>query len=169
MVRVVWSLLCERVLEDPTTKSATLVDVTEGLTIGGNIPELAQDAIANVPVKLSSVTLWTRESKDVNTSFESRLVVRLPDGREFGTPKFPIEMGAALNYRQVVKMQQFPFAGLGAYTLVIQAKQEDGWVAKAEVPILVQGPPETQQKKLTGKPVAPKRASRIPRKKKSSR
>ena len=136
MPKLLWFVVCERTLEDPVTKVITLVDVIEAVTIRG--APLSADLTKNhvvVPIRLSSVSTWTRV-QDEPATFEVRSVVRTPDGREFGTPAVAITWGAQPNYRQTIRLGTMPFVGAGRYTIIAQSKvASDDWKTAGELPI----------------------------------
>jgi hypothetical protein len=172
MPKLLWFIVCERVLEDPVSKVITLVDVIEAVTIRG--APMSVDLTKNhviVPIRLAAVSLWTR-TPDAPATFEARAVVRTPDGREFGTPAATITWGAHANFRQTIRFGTLPFVGAGRYAIVVQSKvASDDWKTAAELPVELKYEAVTEDKAEQGRVAtesAPKKRKRTAAKRKAA-
>lgn len=127
MVKLIWALLCERLITDSETNSVTYVDAVESVT--------AKQLPANLR-PLSLCTLWKGESQ------EDELVVGLhivsPTGKEILSYQTPPSMFKDVTRNRVnFDLGGLPIEEVGEHTFVIERLAGDEWIEEAELPLEV--------------------------------
>ena len=130
----IWTVVCERILEDPLDKTVSLIQILEALNISPvpGIQKIQGEIL--MPTPLTLVTYWTRTNDSVAEEFRLRAGVRMPDGTEKSTPEILCKL-TNMNYRQVFRLGSIPYMGLGRYWFYVEQTLEGTeWKRAAEVP-----------------------------------
>jgi hypothetical protein len=166
MAQHIWSVLCSRLLEDPTSRVVSLIDVIEGIDVVMSEPSLVQDPIP-IPIGMTIVSFWTRSGDAAGESYSLRATIRLPNGRTFSTSAVKVVFEKS-NYRQQFKLPNLPFMQPGRYWFIVEgSSDETRWTTATEIPLQVNlvsqavGPkPALQIEKKTKRKKSNKRISR---------
>jgi len=159
----VWSVLCERMLEDPSSKTVSLIDVLEAIVIGAPPPPAgAGQGFIAIPIRMQLVSFWTRSDESAAEEFNLRASLKLPDGKSVSIPAVKIEFSKS-NYRQQFAFPTIPYTGPGRYWFRIEgSKDGERWEVAAEIPFEVRLADPSSPSEAT----APDKPARKRRKKK---
>jgi hypothetical protein len=138
MAKHVWSVLCERVLEDSVTKTVSFVELIEAINVHSPPPIDSQSGMASLPVRMQLVSYWTRSDESIAEEFDLRATALLPNGKSVSSPGFRISI-SKFSHRQNVTFPNLPYAGPGRYWIRVEwSKDGQTWQLATELPIEVQ-------------------------------
>lgn len=152
----IWSVLCYKGCLDTYTNQVSLLDVIENISLKpeGPIPQ----GDVRIPMPMSVVSLWTRSDYDVPETFETRLVLKVPNGSVLATKEIiKADLQSHTRIRTFARLQAFPYQGPGLYKYIVEYRGMPNvpWQAVATIPVDVRveaPPPEA--------PVTPTKAGR---------
>lgn len=125
MPRLMWALLCQRVITDREANSVSYIEAAEALLA------------ASLPSPLPQIflgTVWLRKkSGDV---LRMRLKVLAPDGGEVVTRELPeVPFDEKKRHRLNVNLAGMPVEKTGEYEFVVEQKVGRAWREEARVPL----------------------------------
>lgn len=128
MAKLMWSLLCERVITDQATNVMSYVDAVEAV------------GTEKLPARLQRVflcTVWRRN--DESEELVVGLHVFAPSGQELVTFKSPaIAFGQERRTRLNFELTGIPLEELGDYKILLEQQvEQDGWTVEAELELEV--------------------------------
>ena len=130
MAKVDWVILCERaVIEAPPGGTISLAAILESVTMPAPPPEITEKKgqLFGVPFRFYVVQQWLRAQPKISERVPARLMLKAPNGKEFGIAEFSVDLTAAPKARVISQVGGFPLAGEGTYRCLVQAKRGKGW------------------------------------------
>lgn len=124
MVEHVWTVLCEKVLEDPDTRVISLVDILERLIIdpeGGMEQQIEKAREAGkkgvfVNVQMQVVSWWIRSDHEKEEISHARIAFVSPLGERVMVQDVQIHWEKEISGQRIfVKLDKLPIARLGLY------------------------------------------------------
>jgi hypothetical protein len=138
-------ILCERAIIEEQSKALSLVCLVENITLPAPPPELKVDGkqIA-VPFRFYVVQQWSRTKLAVKEAAEGRVLFKGPNGKQFGSVGFVIELRKTPRARVISQSFGFPLVGAGAYKCIVQLKGSKNWrtLQEAEFNVIFGDPGE---------------------------
>jgi hypothetical protein len=127
MAKIVWALLCDRVIIDRDTNSVSYIDAIERLQ--------ARELPSGLP-RVNVATLWARESDDDTLQVRFKLFSPSTAKSEvlFTTDELK------LNWRQRVhlNLQGATVKEEGEYRIVVDQRSGNRWRKAAELPLMIE-------------------------------
>jgi hypothetical protein len=129
VAKVDWVILCERaVIEAPPGGTISLAAILESVTMPAPPPEITQKGqLIGIPFRFYVVQQWVRAQPKISERAPARLLLKLPNGKEFGLAEFTVDLTAAPKARVISQVSGFPLAGEGTYRCLVQVKRGKGW------------------------------------------
>jgi hypothetical protein len=140
MARHVWSLLCEKVVQDSGTQALSIFTVYEDIAVKAQVPagvEIPGEIV--YPLSLTFVSLWERSNLTVEEDKET-FKVRIidPQGKELGTNKVVFSMkGPHVRFRSILNIPQLPIRESGRHVFEVLGRNGNRWKVEAEVPLMI--------------------------------
>ncbi len=138
MIRNIWSILCSKSITDIQSRSITLVEISEELSIF-----FGQDEEPlNVLVNFELVTYWEREFEDKPEKGNFRVCLGFPGNipeTEVRNPEiYPIDLTESPRARVVMKIPTIPVFQPGVHRFKVEVQNDDqNWEQVANIPILI--------------------------------
>lgn len=126
MAKLVWGLLCQRVIVDQDSNTASYIDTVE---------ELHFPSFPGVAPPVTVALLWERG--DVGEVLVTRLTWKAPGAKKnpsFSPPE--VEMPQS-RHRMNVVVGGLPVKGPGRYEMVVDLRVRDRWKRVASLPVEV--------------------------------
>jgi hypothetical protein len=134
MARHIWSVLCERVLVDASSRSVSLMEVADDIAVEGEIPRGGDVA---APVELALVSDWAREG-GLPEQGATRFTLHAPDERLLaeGT-EIQVNLVDEERVQTVGQIHLLPLAGPGRYEFVVQYRRDikEPWATQSRIPL----------------------------------
>jgi len=147
MIKLVWAVLCEKVITDQQTGQTSFVNCIE--TIGAT----------KFPVVLQAFSLGTRWHFDTESEFigKLRLILFCPDKSERLIMTSDVHTGRANNHRILFALNGIRLDKPGHYVLGLQRKSDHGWTSAQEIPfdaalVTLEGKTKTLKKRTRTAP-----------------
>ena len=143
MARLIWAVLCEKVLQDKDSNLLSMINVVEKITIHGLESDIAAvpkppEKILAGPIALSLVMWWEREDNDDS---QVRIAIRAPKGEVVDRQVLRVDLNKSKTFRVIVRYEALAVGfGAGEYRFEIQTSREpegsdDKWTALAVIPL----------------------------------
>ena len=131
----IWSVLCYKGCLDSHSNQVSLLDVIEGISLRPIEPIIK--ANVHIPIHMNVVSLWTRSNYDTPETFETRLVLGVPDGSEISTKEIIADLQGHTRIRTFMSLETFPYRGPGLYKFIVQYRRtsNDPWKKVASIPL----------------------------------
>lgn len=126
MAKLIWAVLCRRVLQDAPTNLMSYIDTVDALA-ASQFPVPAPGLVVG--------TLWSREGDE--PSIEVQVRVLSPDGAQLGDvsgavlPLEPQHQRGRVN----VGLAGFPMNGPGRIEYVIEIRKGEEWIEAGRLPL----------------------------------
>lgn len=134
MIRHVYSVICQRLLVDPSNNVVSLMDCADRILL----PPIAVEAGKTllVPVGLSIMSHWTRDPSDNPDEARARYSLFTPAGTTIPGGEIEVRLIDHRNARTTTGLPLHPFTGPGRYWHVIELQQTGGeWQEVARLPL----------------------------------
>jgi hypothetical protein len=149
MAEHVWSLLCDKVLIDPTSDNVSLIDITERLTLHvseeGSIERQVTEARADgdkgilIPTALYLVSSWVRSDLTKPEEARFRYTLLNPAGDRVHEEAYGVDLRGFASQRVFIRFRQVPVSALGQHWILIeqeeQQKKHTRWRVVARLPL----------------------------------
>jgi len=134
MAKHIWSVLCERVLQDVDGQQLSLIGVAEELSIA---EEFASESTAALAVNLAVASYWVREQSDVEERGYVRVDVRCPDASVIVGRELSVLLDRDWRAQTVGRIGSLPVRGAGRYEFRIHHRRDANceWQLCAELPL----------------------------------
>jgi len=132
MIELAWTVLCTKMIVDPQSNNATLVELVE--QVSGDAPP-AYPAV--IPLQLELVSLFYRIPPDAPAKCAARVTVIGSDGRPVGDPnEFQVDLTIHPRARAVAKLPGLVVTGEGVHFLMVEIRTENeqNWRTTGKVP-----------------------------------
>ena len=138
----VWSTVCSKAILDRETNNISLIEVLEEIQFGPPPPDndLGQEGYVMLPIPMTLVTLWERESGSDSETFAVRIKFVDPTGTWIGPKDTEREHTIdKLRFRSINRMMAVPFSESGRYIILVQSKTSGSgrWKQNARVPLSI--------------------------------
>lgn len=126
MARLVWAVLCEKVIQDKSSNLLSLINVLERLNVAATESEISAakedpDQMLAVPVDINVAAWWTRSDADEEEGFEVLLLVVAPDGSIVIRHSLAVDLAELSSKRTIFKIEALPIGhGAGEYQFELQ-------------------------------------------------
>ena len=120
-----FAVLCESTSVDAESNRVSLFNVIEGLTLGVD-PDAETEEGADLMLPFSGTLVVTTERTNPSDpeAANGRIVLRVPDGREFRGVTFDTDLSNHLRARSTFQIDVLPFAGAGVYQFKLQYEDD---------------------------------------------
>jgi hypothetical protein len=148
MARHVWSVLCEKVLVDHTSKLVSLVEVIERINVQEDPEHTISNELAkaratgkrglNIPVRFTLASWWVRSNYAVAESPTVRVRIQNEAYEELYEKVVALNLGDPnTGGRVLLNFDKMPFTGFGRYWLIVDEPGHDGadWNPATMIPI----------------------------------
>jgi len=128
-----WSIICNKLIVDENTNSATLVEVLEEIRINENVCKDKKF----LPIFFDLVSLWLIESDD-DYQKENNIIIEFYDSQKNKLDEFKFNFIAPEKRKRVrtsIRFNKFFFKEPGVY--VVKVKQNDKKVGEVFVEIII--------------------------------
>ena len=131
MAEHVWSVLCARWVENPTTHNITLFEVIEDI----EVPRPQQGSPVMVRAGWTLVSVYRRTDRAAAEDFEQRIEVAGPSGKvAMGPLVHTVSLGAAVRARCVTKIDALEVREEGTHTFRVAHRPSNAeWIQNASV------------------------------------
>ncbi len=127
MAKIVWAIVCRRVITDQQSNTVTYVDAVEQINFS-TLPS------ASPPVTVG--TLWQRQEGD--ETLELRLRLLGPDKKLIASDQLQVITLEKPRHRVNVVVDGFEFREEGEHTIVIDQKLKGKWKRVALLPLAIE-------------------------------
>ena len=137
-MKVVWAILCERVVIDTETNNLSLINVVEEVHVPAQPPGSLPEAVSKnlVPGLLELVVLWARSDAEIPERGLGRVRIVTPAVGETIANDFDVDLSRFLRLRSRLKLPGLPPGGEGTYLFKIGGKPAGGeWTELFELPL----------------------------------
>jgi len=136
MAKHVWTVFCSKFIEDSSTKTVTLVEVLEGLTIDSGL--LSEDDPVSLPQACCLVTTWARSDSTMPEAGDGFFRFLAPDRTELVSGKARVVMSETLQARVVARFPQLILKGTGVHVFEVSYRRDgDEEVVTASISVIV--------------------------------
>lgn len=133
MINHNFSLLCNRTSIDENSKSISIFDVIEQITVFAE-----PDQTVRIPLHFEIFSHWMRSDLDTPATGVSRVFLRDPKGFSKKHLEINIELTETTFFRSIIRVSGIELRGPGKYNFIIKLKQKDEkWKKVAEIPFVV--------------------------------
>jgi len=144
-IKHVWTILCQKVTVDQSTKSTSLVDLLESVTVNmkANDPEKSipdekelAKTVKKVPINFKIVSQWYTAGEKHEGDDKVRVVVLDPKEKQLG--EFKLNMNAAEGHhfhRTILELNEMLMTTSGIYMFEIQVKGGTDYFTVSSVPL----------------------------------
>lgn len=134
MITHVWSVICERSIQDKDTNLLSLINIFEEFTVQGK-PE--PDKQFRIPIEI--VSLWVRSDIEKIGNGLAKYSFISPSGKELSVKEVPVDL---TEYERVRNRIQFinlnlPDAGVYNFQVSFRVDEKEEWKTKASIPLKV--------------------------------
>lgn len=132
----IWSVLCYKGCLDSYTKSVSLLDVIESITLRPREPVPKGDV--HIPIQMNLVSLWTRSDLNTPETFETRIHLEVPDRSAISAKKeLTADLQNHVRIRTFIRFETFPYRGPGLYKFIVEYRStsNDPWREVASIPL----------------------------------
>jgi hypothetical protein len=149
MAKLDWVILCERAIIEAQSNTVSIISTVESVGLPSPPPELTQSGQQiGVPFRFYAVQQWARSKLSVAEETPGRIVLKGPDGKQYGQMDFIVDLTKTPKARVISLALGFPLVGAGAYKCIVQVKSGKGWRALGETEFAVvftPSPPDAGQ------------------------
>ncbi len=135
MIQHVWSVLCQSASVDKESRSLSLFNVIESITI---FAEISSQPI-RLPIHFAIVSLWRKSmDNDAVDKGKTQISFCAPDGTRVKKLELELDLSDSLFHRQIINSGGIVLSGPGLYKFLVEKFEEaDGWKLAAELPFEV--------------------------------
>jgi hypothetical protein len=131
VARHIWSVLCERVLQDHETKQISLLNVTDSVVVEPVTPPTAGEV--GVRLDLLIVSHWVRDGSTLEA--RARIDVHSPEGVVSRGRELTVDLTADERTYTVSRVEVLPLNGLGRYEFAVHCRHGDEWSECCKLPL----------------------------------
>jgi len=124
-----WAIVCERTIIEQQTGVISLIAILETVMLPQPPPDFVEDPTQRpvVPQRFYVVQQWARSNPKIGERAPGRVRLLAPNGEQYGTSEFVVDLTAAPRARIVGQTIGFPLFGEGMYKCLIEAKVKTKW------------------------------------------
>lgn len=130
-VKYLWTILCRRSIEDSKTRTISIFEILEQITI-----QVPKDLLENVkinsgekfgiPLEYEIISMWERDDVKVNPNVSTIIEIIDPSGEIVQKVEQPLPFGdGKRNVRLTGKVQGLPVTKSGVYRYKVRLKEGD--------------------------------------------
>lgn len=139
MAEHIWSIICSKSSVDSETNNISLFEILEQVNISRKkgFPEIEEGKHVGIQFNCEVVTLIARSDLTKPELVDVRIRLVLPTGTVITQPKQTISLLDHLRFRQIVRVNNFPYAGPGEYSFCVDILDQNGEATeKARIPVI---------------------------------
>lgn len=139
MIRNIWTVFCQRALEDKRSNNLTLVDCIEKITLQLP-PQLVTEERITIQSDYNLATFWHNSNPENDVSVEASLSFRFPSGKEeLLVPSHSFTVKSGKYYKWITNVKAMHFAGEGLYHFIMRIREHDEsrWKRVATIPLSI--------------------------------
>lgn len=133
-MRHIWSVLCQRAIEDKNSKNFSLIETLSQVSFKGDIPP---ERPLHLPLSYSIVSLWRRKDDQDCCDYPVRLRVIAPGKIEFDCAQLTAKLSEYDNFKTNFRSEAFQYTENGIYEFEISFRQDEKWIVATQVPLKV--------------------------------
>lgn len=135
MPKHIWSVLCYKGCLDQYTNQVSLLDVIENISLRPTGP--APSGNVHIPIQMNLVSLWMRSDLNSPETFETRIIVKAPDGFEHPSNELVADLQTHTRIRTFRRFEILPYRGPGLYEFIVEYRgtASDAWNSVVAVPL----------------------------------
>lgn len=126
MPRLMWALLCERIITDAETNKVSYIDATEEL-VATELPMPLPDLFVG--------TVWSRTKLDEKVRMRVRLVS--PTQEELVNFEIPALEMRHERHRINLNLRGVPMAAVGTYEVIVEQLARTKWHVASNIPLQI--------------------------------
>lgn len=139
-MKVIWAVLCERVVIDRETNNLSLFNVVEEVQVPAQQPRSVAEALDEsvIPTSYELVVLWGRSELELPEKGFGRVRILLPGDKDFLTQEYEVDLTTFLRLRSRLRLPGLPAGGEGVYLFKVDGKSSgQEWTEMFELPLRV--------------------------------
>lgn len=138
MIRSVWAVLCEKVIEDKNSQNTSLIEALHRIAV---IVPPNFDFASELPIQSNYTcgTLWFNEG-DQDGVFLISMTIVSPLGIKTDKAVYEVEVKAGAFWKWFIRVHSLLLTGPGIYKFVFRAKEKGKgrWKHSATIPLAVE-------------------------------
>ena len=139
-MKVIWAVLCERVVIDRETNNLSLFNVVEEVQVPAQQPRSLTEVLDEsvIPISFELVVLWVRSELQLPEKGFGRVRVLLPGDKDDLIQEYEVDLTKFLRLRSRLRLLGLPAGGEGVYLFKVDGKSSgQEWTELFELPLPV--------------------------------
>jgi hypothetical protein len=134
MARLVWAVLCSRIIVDQATQNVSLIETIEEIQISPT-PPVGQPAI--VPIQMDLAALVVRSQSSVPESTSLKTIFLDPNGTKISDNQIQLDLNEFARCRAFVRINALSISMLGTHHIDVQLgdPSTNHWTSFADIPL----------------------------------